>query len=144
MIEVLLNVLINMGQNFPTVSHPIQQHNIFLNLFTSFFIPIKNVAQFFFFKSLYLVHIFLNSVQLTQLCLILCDPMDFTVQCSTLQASWYITNSHSILKFMSIESVMPSNHLFLFHSLLLLPSKFLPSIRVFSNESVLCIRWPKY
>ena len=49
----------------------------------------------------------------------------------------------SLLKLMSIQSVMPSNHLILCHPLLLLPS-ILPSIRVFSNESVLCIRWPKY
>ena len=54
-----------------------------------------------------------------------------------------ITNSRSLLKLMSIKSVMPSNHLILFHPLLLLPS-ILPSIRVFSNESVLRIRWPKY
>ena len=59
------------------------------------------------------------------------------------QASLSITNSRSLLKLMSIESVMPSNHLNLCHPLLLLPSIF-PSIRVFSNESVLCIRWPKY
>ena len=59
------------------------------------------------------------------------------------QASLSITNSWSLLKFISIESVMPSNHLILFHPLLLPPSIF-PSIRVFSNESVLCIRWPKY
>ena len=54
-----------------------------------------------------------------------------------------ITNLRSLLKLMSIESVMPSNHLILWHPLLLLPSIF-PRIRVFSNESVLCIRWPKY
>ena len=59
------------------------------------------------------------------------------------QASLSITNSWSSLKLMSIESVMPSNHLILCHPLLLQPSIFL-SIRVFSNESVLCIRWPKY
>ena len=59
------------------------------------------------------------------------------------QASLSITNSQSLLKLMSIESVMPSNHLILCHRLLLLPSIF-PSIRVFSNESVLLIRWPKY
>ena len=62
---------------------------------------------------------------------------------STLQASLSITNSRSLLKFMSIESVMPSNHLILCHPLLLPPSIF-PSIRVFSNESALHIRWPKY
>ena len=59
------------------------------------------------------------------------------------QASLSITNSQSLLKLMSIESVMPSNHLVLCHPLLLLPSIF-PSIRVFSNESVLRIRWPEY
>ena len=59
------------------------------------------------------------------------------------QASLSITNSRSLLKLMSIESVMPSNYLILCCPLLLLPSIF-PSIRVFSNESVLCIRWPKY
>ena len=59
------------------------------------------------------------------------------------QASLSITNSRILLKFMSIELVMPSNHLILCRPLLLLPSIF-PSIRVFSNESVLCIRWPKY
>ena len=57
------------------------------------------------------------------------------------QASLSITNSWNLLKLMSIESVMPSNHLILFCPLLLLPSIF-PSIRVFSNESDLCIRWP--
>ena len=59
------------------------------------------------------------------------------------QASLSITNSWNLLKHMSIEWVMPSNHLILCHPLLLLPSIF-PSIRVFSNESVLHIRWPKY
>ena len=59
------------------------------------------------------------------------------------QASMSITNSQSTLTLMSLESVMPSNHLILCYPLLLLPSIF-PSIRVFSNESVLCIRWPKY
>ena len=59
------------------------------------------------------------------------------------QASLSITNSQNLLKLMSIESVMPSNHLILCCPLLLLPSIF-PSIRLFSNESVLHIRWPKY
>ena len=59
------------------------------------------------------------------------------------QASLSITNSRSLLKLMSIESVMPSNDFILCRPLLLLPSIF-PSIRVFSNESALCIRWPKY
>ena len=59
------------------------------------------------------------------------------------QASLSITNSQSLLKLMSIESVVPSNHLILCHPLLLLPSIF-PSIRVFFNESAFHIRWPKY
>ena len=59
------------------------------------------------------------------------------------QASLSITNSQSLLKLMSIESVMASNHLIFCHLLLLPPSIF-PSIRIFSNESALCIRWPKY
>ena len=59
------------------------------------------------------------------------------------QASLSFTISQSLLKLMSTESVMPSNHLFFCHPLLLLPLIF-PSIRVFSNESTLRIRWPKY
>ena len=59
------------------------------------------------------------------------------------RASLSVTNSRSLLKLMSVKSVTPSNHLILCHPLLLLPSIF-PSIRVFSNESVLCIRCPKY
>ena len=64
----------------------------------------------------------------------------WTVVC---QASLSITNSRNLLKIMSIESVMPSNHLILHRPLLLQPSIF-PNIRVFSNESILRIRWPKY
>ena len=59
------------------------------------------------------------------------------------QASLSITNSWRLLKLMSIESVMPRNHLILCRTLLILPS-ILPSLRVFTSESVLCIRWPKY
>ena len=59
------------------------------------------------------------------------------------QSSLSFTNSRSLFRFMSIESVMPSNHLILCHPLLLLPSIF-PCISIFSNESVLPIRWPKY
>ena len=66
-----------------------------------------------------------------------------TLWAAARQASLSITNSWSLPKLMSIESVMPSSHLILFCPLLLLPSIF-PSIRVFSNESALCIRWPKY
>ena len=69
---------------------------------------------------------------------------DFVTSWTTAhQASLSILKSQSLPKFMSIESVMPSNHLILCHPLLLLPSIF-PCIRVFSNESALCITWPKY
>ena len=83
-----------------------------------------------------------SSVQFSsvaQLCPTLCDPMDSAAR----QASLSITNSQTLLKLMSIESVMPSIHLILCHPLLLPPSVF-PSIRVFPSESVLRIRWPKY
>ena len=66
-----------------------------------------------------------------------------TLQTAACQASLSFTISQSLLKFMSIESVMPSNHLVLCHPLLLLSSVF-PSIRVFSKELVLLIRWPEY
>ena len=72
-----------------------------------------------------------------------CVQLFATSWTAACQASLSITNSRSLLKLMSIESVMPSNHLILCHPLLLLPSIF-PSIRVFSNESVLRIRWPEY
>ena len=73
----------------------------------------------------------------TKSCLTLCDPMDCVCQAPlSFRISW------SQLKLMSIESVMPSNNLILCHPLLLL--SIFPSIRVFSNESVLPIKWPKY
>ena len=81
----------------------------------------------------------LGSVQFS--CSVMSDSV--TPWTATLQASLSITNSQSLLKLMSIESVMPSNHLILYCPLLFLPS-ILPSIRVFSNESALRIRWPKY
>ena len=68
-------------------------------------------------------------------------PLFATPWTAARQASLSLTISWSLLKLMSISSVMPSNHLILCHSLLHLPSMF-PSIRVFSNESALCIRWP--
>ena len=97
-------------------------------------------------------------MNVTQLCLTLCDSMDYqfssvhslnrvrlfeTTWTTARQASLSITNSWSSPKLMSIESVMPSNHLILCPPLLLPPSIF-PSIRVFSSESVFHIRWPKY
>ena len=83
----------------------------------------------------YFIHQF-SSV--AQSCLTVCNSKD----CG-MQYSQSITNSQSLLKLMGIESVMPSNYLILCHPLLLLSSIF-PSIRVFSDESVLHIRWPKY
>ena len=74
----------------------------------------------------------------TQSCPTVCDPMD----CST-PGLPVLHQLQSLIKLMSIKSVMPFNHLILCQPLLLLPSVF-PSIRVFSSESVLCIRWPKY
>ena len=76
-----------------------------------------------------------NSVQSTELFA--------TTWTAARQASLHSTNSQSFLKLMSIKSIMSSNHLILCHPLLLLPSIF-PTIRIFSNESVLHIRWPKY
>ena len=81
-------------------------------------------------------YIYFSSV--AQLC-----PTLLTPRTAARQASLSITNSPSPPKHMSIESVMPSNHLILCHPLLLLPSIF-PSIRIFYNESALHIRWPKY
>ena len=72
-----------------------------------------------------------------------CVCLFVTPWTAALQTSLSVTNTQSLLKLMSIESVMPSNHLILCHPLLLLPS-ILPSIRVFSNDTGLCIRWPKY
>ena len=83
-----------------------------------------------------LIQVQLSSVARSRLTL--CDPMD-----AACQASLSITISLSLLKLKSTESVMPSNHLILFCPLLLPPS-ILPSIRVFSDKSVLHIRWPKY
>ena len=86
-----------------------------------------------------LVSCFINtSCSFTQLCPTLCDPMD----CS-MQASLSFTTFWTLLKLMSIESVMPSSHPILCRPLLNLPSIF-PSIRVFSNDLAVCIRWPKY
>ena len=75
---------------------------------------------------------------ITQLCPTLCDPMVWSMPGFPVHH-----RLPELAQTMSIESVMPSNHLILCHLLLLLPSIF-PSIRVLSNESVLCIRWPKY
>ena len=78
-------------------------------------------------------HMNLHFSSVTQSCLTLCDPTDCSIPGFPV---------HNQLKLMSIESMMPTNHLILFHPLL--PPSIFPSIRVFSNELVLCIRWPKY
>ena len=87
---------------------------------------------------LYTRYCFIHSVRLLSQVWLFVTP--WTAAC---QASLSITNSRSLFKFMSIELVMPSNHLILCRPLLLLPSVF-PSIRILSNELVLCIWWPKY
>ena len=86
----------------------------------------------------YITIINISSVQLLS-----CVWLSATPWTAAWQASLSITNSQSLLKLMSIELLMPSNHLILCRPLLLPPSIF-SSIRVFSNDSVLCIRWPKY
>ena len=83
------------------------------------------------------------SVQLSSVQSLSCVWLFAIPRTTVLQASLSITNSQSLLKLMATELVMPSNHLILCRPLLLLPSIF-PSIRVFSNESFLRIRWPKY
>ena len=111
-----------------------------------------------------MVILYIGSVQfssVTQLCLTLCDPMNrstpglpsvqslsrvqffATPWITAHQAFLSITNSQSLLKLMAIVSVMPSSHVILCHPLLLLPP-IPPIIRVFSNKSTLCMRWPKY
>ena len=83
------------------------------------------------------------SVQFSSVQSLSCVRLFVTPWTAARQAFLSITNSWNLLKLMSIESVMPSNHLILCYPLLLLPSIF-PSIRVFSNESVLRVGWPKY
>ena len=85
-----------------------------------------------------LLHVFLCSVQSLSLFQLFVTPWTIAHQ-----ASLSITSSQSLLKLMSIKSMMPSKHLSLFPPLLLLPSVF-PHSRVFSSESVLCIKWPEY
>ena len=91
-------------------------------------------------SQIYVLHsrLYISSVQSLSRVRLFVTPR--TAAC---QASLSITHSWNLLKFKSIELVMPSNHLIHCHPLLLLPSIF-PSIRVFSKESVLCIRWSKY
>ena len=104
-----------------------------LSTIVSFFCPVRNGWAFEYYSRKEF-----SSVQLLS-----CVRFFATPRTAACQASLSITNSQSLLKHMFVELVMSSNHLILRRPLLLLPSIF-PSIRVFSNEYILCIRWPKY
>ena len=106
-------------------------------LFTEMYLP-GDIISFGESQEIHLDMLCFSSVQ--KLCRV---RLFLTPWTATHQDSLSITNSQSLLKLMSIESVMPSNYLILYHPLLLLLSIF-ARIRVFSGESVLCIRWPKY
>ena len=112
-------------------------HELFLPLMHGepFFFGMLN---YFYHQQFQLLHLTCSSVQSLSRVRLFTIPWT-----AARQASLFITSSWSLLKLMSIESVMLSNHLILCHPLLLLPSIFL-SIRVFSSESVLCIRWSNY
>ena len=123
---------------------------LFLSPFSSFlptllssFLPPSSFLSFFLSYFLYIFLSFFLSAILIIVQLLSHVQLYATPMTAAPQASLPSTVSWSFFKLMSIESVMPSNHLILCHPLLLLPSIF-PRIRVFSNESVLCIRWPKY
>ena len=109
---------------------PCMKQNKLCNLFNIMYILENNLSIY--------CYIQFSSVQSLTHVQLFATP--WTAGC---QASLHITNFWSLLKLMSIESVIPSNHLILCRPLLLQPSIF-PSIRVFSNESVLCIRWPRH
>ena len=118
----------------------ISQKNNFLkdkSIFSDLHTNLNKLTQVNVFNYLYEIILF-SSVHLLSRVQLIVTP--WTTAC---QASLSITNSRSLLKFMSIYSVMPSSYLILCHPLLLLPSIF-PSIRTFSNVSALHIRWPKY
>ena len=94
-------------------------------------------------QSIHLLLASMGSVQVSSVQSLSCVQLFETAWNAARQATLSISSSRSLLKLTSIESEMRSNHLILCHPLPLLPSIF-PSIRLFSNESVLCIRWPKY
>ena len=94
-------------------------------------------------RQIYYLGISISSVQFSSVQSLSCFQLFRVPWTAACQTSLYNTNSQSFLKLMPIESMMPSNHLILCHPLLILPSIF-PSIRVFSNEFSLHIRWPKY
>ena len=126
----MANIAFNFLRNCPSVFQSS------CNIIHSQQLPIRNYKDFA--SSNRIMKMRASSVQLLSCVQLFATP--WTAAC---QASLSITNSRSPPKPMSIESVMPSNHLILCHPLLLLPSIF-PSIRVFSNESALHTRWPKY
>ena len=95
-------------------------------------------STFFPITHILIIHTYISSVQLLSHVQFFATPWT-----AAYQTSLSFAISQNLLKFMSIELVMPSNHLILCHLLLLLPSVF-PSIRIFSSESALCTRWPKY
>ena len=142
----------NLSITHPFITIPKQpliafSHNILIFILTFIYICSYNTHFTCFFTQIiilrFLLHEFLSNIPLCSLVQSLSHVLLIaTPWTAARQASLPITNSWSLLKFMSIELVMPSNHLILCHSLLL-PSVF-PSIRVFSNESILCIKWPKY
>ena len=121
--KILSVLMIEMSTKCSVSIKPFSKHFLICNLFNAFSVHIEGLF---------------SSVQLLSRVRLL--VITWTAVC---QASLSITNSRSLLKLMSIESVMPSNHLILCGPLLLLPSIF-PSIRDFSNESALRIRWSKY
>ena len=107
-----------------------------------YFLPFPNISMIY--PSIYISYIpYKLNFSISSVEPLSCIWFFATPWSAARQASLSITNSWSPPKPMSIESVMPSNHLILCHPLLLLPSIF-PSIRIFSNESALRIRWPKY
>ena len=122
--------------------HPLNITYILLNAYSVFLLLIQYKYYSLLSQELIIVSFF-HLLQFSSAQLLSHVWLFVTSGTAAWQASLSNTNSWSLLKFMSIELVMPSNHLILCRPLLLLPSIF-PSIRVFSNESVLCIRWPKY
>ena len=122
-------------------SHPLLSPSVSLNVpYKS--VKLSNYNHVFFTFKLMCIYIYIN-IQFSSVQLLSHVWLFATQWTVARQASLSITNSWSLLKLMPIESVMSFHHLILCHPLLLLPSTF-PSIRVFSSESVLHIRWPKY
>ena len=120
----------------PLFANPL--HNFFLFLWTLFLLSTDDIMCIS--GMLWMAY---SKDQFSLVQLLSCVWLFATPWTAAHQASLSLTNSQGLLKLMSIGSVIPSNHLILSRSLLLPPSNF-PSIRVFSNESVLHIRWPKY